>query len=116
MELGQRGSEERVLNGGEDPVSDPLVERHPALQGLARLHHPAAEHCVGLAGGQRLQKVGQALRSVLAVPVDHGDQIELVRDRVGVPRLLVAAVPLIDRVAKHRQRNVRVVFGKGTAQ
>ena len=103
MELAQRAAEDAVLEPGEDPVADELVEGHPAPQGRTRRQHARAEHGVGLALEERLDEVGQALRRVLPVAVDERHEVEAPLDRVVVADLLVAAVALVQRVEEHVQ-------------
>ncbi len=92
MELGEIGTQRGVLEPGQDPVADVLVERHAALAGRALDHHPGAEDGVALAGQDRGAHVGQRLGRVLAVPVEHDDDVEPVLDGQSVAGLLVAAV------------------------
>ncbi len=99
VKLRQARPEHPVLNRRQNLVADILVERHAPLEGAEPVHHPAAEDSVGTAGPERLEQAGQLLRSVLPVAVHHRDEVELIRDRVRVADLLVAAVALVVLVA-----------------
>ena len=68
MELAEAGSEQTVLERGQDLVADELVERHPAPQRAARFEHSRAEHHVGRAGDERSDELGQRLGRVLPSP------------------------------------------------
>ncbi len=99
VELGQLGPEGGVLEPREDPVAHVLVEGHPALAGGALDHGPGPEDGVGLAGDEGGKDVGQRLRRVLAVTVEHDHDVEPVLDGQAVAGLLVAAVAEVVRLA-----------------
>jgi len=113
MELGELGAEHGVLERGEDPVADELVERHPALERAEAGHHPAAEHCVGGSLEQGLEETGELLGRVLPIAVDHRHHVEALGDGVGVADLLVSPVTLVVGVAKdgEGQLGVRLLVG-----
>ena len=100
MELGEAGAEQKILDGGEDAVTDELVEWHPAVESASGRHHPAPEHGVCSAVAKRLEKARKLLGRILAIAVNHGHDIESVRDGGGVPHLLVTAVALVVPVAQ----------------
>jgi hypothetical protein len=104
MELAQRRAQHAVLKSAQDPVADELVERHAPPKGTALFEHARAEHRVGLAVAQRTHEVREALGRVLAVAVNQRDEVEVLLDGEVVADLLVAAVPLVDRVEQHVQR------------
>ena len=98
VELGERGAEDEILVGGESFITDPLVERHAALAGVAGGQHARAEDDVGGAVGERRKEIGQHLGGVLSVAVEEGDVVEALFDGVVVAEFLVAAVALVHGV------------------
>ena len=106
VEFGELGPERCVLEAGEDPVPDVLVERHAAFASGSFDHDAGAEHCIGLTREQRGEDVGQRLGRVLAVAVEHHHEIEPVLDGDLVAGLLVAAVPQVLRLSDERDGQV----------
>ena len=102
--LAEREPGDGVLDAGEHPVADVLVQRHPTLAGVAAGHHPGAEDHLGVAAHDRLDDIGQQLGGVLAVTVEQHDDVEAVLDGPAVAELLVAAVAEVAGLADDRQR------------
>ena len=102
VELGELGAEQRVLHPRQDLVAGELVERHAATARRAPLEHARPEHRVGIAVDDRPHDVGQALRGVLAVGMEHHHDVETALDRHAVAGLLVAAVAAVLEVADRR--------------
>ena len=98
VELGERGAEDEILVGGEGFITDPLIEGHAALAGVAGGQHARAQHDVGGAVGERRKEIGQHLGGVLSVAVEEGDVVEALFDGVVVAEFLVAAVALVHGV------------------
>ena len=106
MELGEVGAERRILESGEDAVPDVLVEWHATLACGSPDHDAGAEHRFGLTSDERRQDVGQRLRRILTVAVEHDDDVEAVLDRHLVAGLLVAAIAEIGRLPDERDRQI----------
>ena len=89
---------------------DELVERHAALSGRPLDHGPRAEDGVGLLVQQRGQDLGERFGCVLAIAVEHHDDVEAVLDGQLVAGLLVAAVAEVGRLPDQRDRKVRLLL------
>ena len=107
VEFGQLGAEGGVLESGQDPVPHILVERHPARRRRALDHDAGAEDGVGFSGQQRCHDVGQRLRRILPVPVQHDHDVEAVLDGQVVSGLLIAAVAQVFGLPDQGDREVR---------
>ena len=107
--LGEVQAAHGVLEAGEDAVADVLVERHPTVPGGAGHHHARAHHHISLVRLQRGHDVRQQLRRVLAVAVQHDDEVEALLDRPAIPELLVAAVAQVAGLTDHRDRQARLL-------
>ena len=97
MKFRERGPQHPILEGGKDLVADPLVERHPAAARRFLIDHARAENGIGFLCNERRDQLRQFFRSVLAVAVNEGNDVEPVIDRVAVPEFLVSAVALVHR-------------------
>ena len=78
VELGELDSQQDVLDGGQEPVGDVLVERHAALEG-AGAQDPRAEDDVELARGDQPGHRADQLGGVLVVGVEHDDDVGAAR-------------------------------------
>ena len=104
--LAEIETRQMILDGGENAVADELVDRHPSGTRRTFGQHPRPEHGVGVAGLERCDEILDHLRRVLPVAVQQDDDVESALNRPAVPMLLVAAVPEVDGMADHRQRDV----------
>ena len=95
-----------VLGAGEEAVGRALPPRHAALARAAGVEEARAEHDVGAAGDDRLDELGDDPRLVLAVGVEHHDDVGVALERLEVARLLVAAVADVVRVPDDVQRQL----------
>jgi hypothetical protein len=106
MKLRQSRPQGPVLQRGQYPVPEIFVQRHPAVSGSARLHHPRSEHGIAFATDQRLDHRRDQLGRILAVPVQEHDDIEVMFDGEPISGLLIAAVTEIPGVPDHRDRQI----------
>src|SRR5512132_2449316 len=96
MKLTQVCPQQPILKRSEDFIADQLIERHTALARRPSVEHSRAEHGIGSPLIERLQKLRQHLRRILAVAVKQRNEIEIVLDRIVIPYFLIAAVALVD--------------------
>ena len=111
VEFRQRGPEQAVLAGGQDPVADEFIGRHAAGAGGALGHHARPEHRIGFPRRGRSDQVRQAFRCILAVAMDQRDDVKALPDGEIEPDLLVAAIALVDRIVEHMDREAAVARG-----
>ena len=88
-----------ILETSQDPVTNSLIERHPAFSRRAWNKHPRTEDGIGPAALQRSKEIGQFFRGILPVTMDQSDDIKAVIDRVAIAQLLISAISLILRRA-----------------
>ena len=93
--------EHHVHDQGEAPVHQVLVERHPALQGLAAGADACAQHDVADAVAQEADEIGDQAGVVLVVGVEHHHDVRTALERGPVTRLLVAPVAPVACVSNY---------------
>ena len=98
VQVGQLGLEHAVLDTGQGAVGESLVEGHAGLLRRPGDHHARAEYQVGLSRTDRLDQLGDQLRLVLAVGVQHDDDLRVALERLEIAGLLVAAVTDVVRM------------------
>src|ERR1700730_11805482 len=98
MELGQFGLEHEVLEASQDLVADILIEWHPSAAGGSLKDQARPHDRIALPPLQGTDDILEALRCVLAVAVEHDDDVQVVVDRQAVSGLLIAPISKVARV------------------
>jgi hypothetical protein len=93
-----------VLEAREDAITDELVQRHAPEPSRTRHEHARPEDSVAFVELEGLDDLWQRLGRVLAVGVEHHDDVEPALDRPPVAGLLVASVTEIPWVADDLDR------------
>src|SRR3954465_13998187 len=90
-----------VLEGGQDLVADPFIERHPASARRSPIDHARTEDRVCFSGHKGREQLRQFLRRVLPVAMNERHDIEPIVDGVAISEFLVPAVTLVLRRAQN---------------
>src|SRR5579872_3534055 len=100
MVFRELGSDQQILDQGENPVGKVFPEWHPASEGVAA-ENTAAQDARMQAGSDQGNHRGNELWSVLIVGVNHDDDISPGLQREAVTRLLVGAVTPVQLMNVH---------------
>src|SRR4029077_20072877 len=96
--FGQSETEDAILGRGEKPIAQALPPGHTGLGGI-EAEPSRAKHDVRLAALDDSTQVGDDGRVVLAVRMQHDNDIGTHRERLAVTGLLIAAIPEIALMA-----------------
>src|SRR6185436_7008456 len=99
MKLRQLHSGHEVLNPSKNLVAGKLVKRHPSGERIATGRHARTKNHVGLISLERLEQLSEHFGRVLAVCVQHNDDVQPSLDRVLVTGFLIAAVSEVLSIA-----------------
>src|ERR1700678_2393603 len=94
-------------------IGQKAVKGHLPTASATRVQHPAAEHDVGFTVQDGLYHLGDRLRVVLPVGVQHDDDVCTDAQSLEVASLLVAAVANVVREGDYADRQLRGDFQGG---
>jgi hypothetical protein len=106
VELVQAHAGEAVLQAGQHDVAEELVARHAALERVGLVDHARAQDHVGAVVDERGEHLGEDFGGILAIGMQHDDDIHAAVDGVLEADLLVAAIALVGPVAQHMQLGI----------
>ena len=94
VKLGEVHSQRTIFERRQDSIPGILVKRHASFQRPAICsHHAASENRIRFAGNDRMIKMRQDLRGVLAISVEQHHGVETFIDEIPVAGFLISAVP-----------------------